>query len=1766
MVPSFPRPARASRPARRRPSRRPGRLAVEQFEGRLLMSGDVLTYHDDNGRTGQYLTETTLTPTNVNSGSFGKLFTDNLDGQVYAQPLFMANVAIAGQGTHNVVFVATEDDSLYALDADDNMAPLWQARFVDPSAGVTVPTNSDIAGSTIIPTIGITSTPVIDASTGTIYVVANVKVTSGGTSTIEQVLHAVDVTTGADRASTVILPTLPGTGAGNVNGQITYQAQYENQRSALLLDDGVIYVATASYGDNGPYQGWLVGYDATSLAQVNAFIVAPDYGQGGIWMSGSGPAADAQGNIYLTTGNGPFTAYQPGGIDYGQAYLKLSTAGGTLKVVDYFAPYDANALNNVDGDIGSSGVTLLPDIVDPATGLTHQEAVGGAKHGTLFLLDRNNLGGFNSAPGATSDPNILQEVPFTFIFSTPAYYNGQVYFDSPNDPITAFALNPDGTLNPVPASETANGFAIFGSSPSISADGASDGIVWANNGGILEAYDASNLANKLYSSDQAGSRDFLGNYVKFSVVTVADGKVYVGTSTGLVAFGLLSVPTTPPAGLSAVATSSTTATVSWSDTSPTASTDTVHVDASTDGGATFSPLGTSTPGARSFSATGLSPSTSYVFRATTFNGTGDSPPSNTATAATPSAAGEVNYLAGFAGEAGLVLVGNAQVSGTGLQLTDGGINEVAAAYTSTPVAVSSFLSQFHFQLTNPRGEGFTFIIQGNGPTSIGGGGGGLGSWIIPKSVAVKFDLANNSGEGSDTTGLFLNGVQPTIGSVVPTAGDLSLADGGINLFSGDVMNAFLTYDGATLQVTITDTVTGASATQSYAVNIPSVVGGPTAYVGFTAATDGSSATQTILDWSYSPGGLAPPAAPTALTAARPVPTEVDLSWVNNSPTAAAILVEESTDGVNFNQVASIPGSSTSYALTGLGASTPFTFRIRALSSGGDSPYSNSVTNPPIAPPLTPTNGAPSQLTATSVVLTWDDNATNETSYQILRKAGSGTYATIATLPANTTTYTDSGLSPNTTYSYHILAVNAAGNTDFTGVLITTPPPGIPQAPEGVRATAVIASEIDLSWIDTATAAYAVTGVVVEESTDGVNFTPIATLAPDANAYAVTGLAPSTTYTFGIAAENSIGDSDFSYTPSITTQGPTAPATLDYSGGFAGAAGLGLTNKAAVVGTRLRLTDGGLGEAASAFTTAPVGIASFSTRFTFQLTNAQADGFTFAIQGGAPNSIIWGGAGLGSWNMARSVAVKFDLYNNAGEGGDSTGLFLDGAYPNLGGVAPTSGDVDLTGTGIDLHAGDIMTAAITYDGATLTVTIADTKTGASASQSYAVDIPTIVGGPVGYVGFTAGTGGLGAVQDILGWTYTNALTPPPIPSAPTDLSAAVASAGEIDLSWIDTADDATAVLVEESTDGVNFNQVASLAPGATTYAVIGLAASTPYTFRVRAAGASGDSAYSNLATGTTAAPPIPSPPSGLSATVASTTEIDLSWSNTADDATAVLVEESTDGVNFNQVASLAPGATTYAVIGLAASTPYTFRVRAAGAAGDSDYSSTIAATTATPAPPSTLDYSGGFAGAAGLGLTNKAAVVGTRLRLTDGGLGEAASAFTTAPVGIASFSTRFTFQLTNAQADGFTFAIQGGAPNSIIWGGAGLGSWNMARSVAVKFDLYNNAGEGGDSTGLFLDGAYPNLGGVAPTSGDVDLTGTGIDLHAGDIMTAAITYDGATLTVTIADTKTGASASQSYAVDIPTIVGGPVGYVGFTAGTGGLGAVQDILGWTYTAQG
>jgi len=402
---------------------------------------DVLTHRNDNMRTGQNTSETILTASNVNSATFGKLFSLPTDGYVYAQPLYKSNVLIAGK-THNVLFVATEHDSVYAFDADGQSSlPLWQVSFINPSAGITTVPSSDIPDFSIDPEIGITGTPVIDPQSGTLYVVAKTK----ENGSYFQRLHALDITTGAEKfgGPVVIQASVLGTGDGNDgHGNIPFDPFHQNQRAALLLANGVVYIAFASYGDAKPYHGWVLGYNAATLQRVAVFNDTPNGSNGGIWQSGEGPSADASGNIFVISGNGTFDA-DVGGIDFGDSFLKLSTNGGGLTLVDFFTPFNQAFLNSNDLDLGSTGTLLLPD----QTGTAHPHLVLGAgKDGNAYLVDRDNMGHFRS----TDNSQIVQTIAISgSIYGTPASWQNNIYFLPHNDRLKAFQLS-GGCFPPPP--------------------------------------------------------------------------------------------------------------------------------------------------------------------------------------------------------------------------------------------------------------------------------------------------------------------------------------------------------------------------------------------------------------------------------------------------------------------------------------------------------------------------------------------------------------------------------------------------------------------------------------------------------------------------------------------------------------------------------------------------------------------------------------------------------------------------------------------------------------------------------------------------------------------------------------------------------------------------------------------------------------------------------------------------------------------------------------------------------------------------------------------------------------------------------------------------------------------------------------------------------------------------------------------------------------------------------------------------------------------
>jgi hypothetical protein len=532
----------------------------------------VLTYHNDNLRTGQNTMETVLNPTNVQIGKFGKLFTQSVDGDIYAQPLYLASVTIPSKGTHNVVFVATENDSVYAFDADSNRgsnaAPLWQANLIDAahgaSAGATATPADAVQDWTVGPWIGITATPAIDVNRSTMYVVTYSLENNGDVYR----LHAVDITTGNDSyhtcmAASVIISGCPSPTSVTWLGA-TFKAQYQLNRPGLLISNGIVYVAFGSHADNNASSthGWVMGFDEATLAPHGIFVTTPgncinSTCLGSLWMDGAGLASDSTGNIFASTGNGTFVE----GSDLADSVIKLAP---NLSLVDYFTPFNQDELSSKDLDLGSGGVLLLPD----QPGKYPHLLILAAKEGTIYVLNRDQMGQYCN--NCKSDTQIVQELqPPSGVGlgingdglgmrGMPSYWNNEVYFWASDETMKAFPLV-NGQLGGTP-STSPYAYSFPGANTSISSNGTSTGIVWSVETGpliyysstlphyrvdcvvpigppILEAYDALNISNRLYSSDNLRDNSNVNHAAKFAVPTVINGKVYVGSSGELIVYG-----------------------------------------------------------------------------------------------------------------------------------------------------------------------------------------------------------------------------------------------------------------------------------------------------------------------------------------------------------------------------------------------------------------------------------------------------------------------------------------------------------------------------------------------------------------------------------------------------------------------------------------------------------------------------------------------------------------------------------------------------------------------------------------------------------------------------------------------------------------------------------------------------------------------------------------------------------------------------------------------------------------------------------------------------------------------------------------------------------------------------------------------------------------------------------------------------------------------------------------------------------------------------
>jgi hypothetical protein len=935
-------------------------LIASTYPGPTRAQNNVLTQHNDIGRTGANTNETILTPSNVNATTFGKLFSHTVDGYVYAQPLYVSGLTM-GSGTaqsgttHNVFFIATENDSVYAFDADDNgggnASPLWQVSMIDSAHGAGSGENPvdyhDVSIGDIVPIIGITSTPVIDLSTNTMYVVA--KSTVADTTFIQR-LHALDITTGQEKfgGPATLSASVPGTGTGSSGGTLNWDPKWQNNRASLLLLNGIVYIAFGSHGDNGPWHGWIMAYNATSLRQTGVFCTSPN-GQGsGVWMGGSGLAADVPdpanhpyGRMFVPTGNGTYDATTPytAQMDYGDDHLRLDLTNGAITVQDAFTPSNQAALNGADEDVASGGIVLLPD--QTVGGHTRLLAQVG-KEGKIYLIDRDSMGGYD-----TSGDHAVQEISGQTggVWGMPAYWNNNLYFWGRNFTLTAFSLSA-GKISNTPTSQAADSILFPSATPSVSSSGNSNGIVWAlqadaapqSGQAVLRAYDATDVSNEIYNSAQNSTRDAAGQAVKFSVPTITNGRVYVGAARSVSVFGLLagSPPAATPAISPASQTFSGTVLVTITDSTsgasiyyttdgstPTASsliytgpisvntTQTISAVASAAGFVTsavaqqtyalqtqtlmptFAPPAGSYTTAQTVAISDATPNSKIYFTTdgttpipgagstqlytapisvgatTTINaiasatGFSSSPEASSTYTITLGTTG-INFSTGFSAAASaMTFNGNTTLDDTRLQLTSGVANQTSSAFYNTPLNIQTFTTDFTMQLSNPAAEGCTFTIQGNGPTALGPGGGGLGygpsaptnppspNAPFGNSVAVKFDFFSNVGEGPNSTGLYTNGASPTTPAI-------DLTPSGIDLHSGDTMSVHLQYDGTTLSMIISDAIANKTFTNSWPVDIPSLVGGGTAYVGFTAATGGQSSSQKIESWTFTSTVITPP--------------------------------------------------------------------------------------------------------------------------------------------------------------------------------------------------------------------------------------------------------------------------------------------------------------------------------------------------------------------------------------------------------------------------------------------------------------------------------------------------------------------------------------------------------------------------------------------------------------------------------------------------------------------------------------------------------------------------------------------------------------------------------------------------------------------------------------------------------------------------------------------------------------------------------------------
>ncbi len=1318
--------------------------ALALFRGQAASAQiNVTQYHYDSSSSGQNLGETILTPGNVNPTQFGKLFSVPVDGQVYTQPLYLSAVSTPS-GPHNVVYVGTTHDSVYALDADDG-GLLWQRSFINPAARIIPVPSADTSTTNIFPEVGIAGTPVIDydpgSGTGVLYVVAKTRETrtdgppvNGDVFHYVQKLYALDVGTGADRVAPKLIgdsgyrvdngsfvahdpanPCVPGTGDGTINGQSCFEGRRESQRMGLALRNGVVFVTWASHGDNGPYHGWVLGYNESDLSLAAKFNSAPNGGLAGFWEGGSAPVFDNDDNMYLAVGNGTFRTDPDGTVNYGNTVLKLSTTpdtNGVLPVLDFFTPFEQDTLNRFDIDQGSGGITVLPN----------GDLVQSGKRGKIYVMDPTNLGGYRHGTGCDQEPVLetcdgtLQFTPNGTVsggsFDTPAtFFDGNnifLYYGGNGDAIKEFMLDPSSSLLTLPpSSQSAEYFGFTGVTPTISANGTDGGIFWGLNVNgygppegaarpmVLFAYVAPGLGRPLYSSAMTSQRDQMGLGIKFNTPTVANGKVYVGTqgtcqgaiNCGAVeVFGLFPAAAfspEAPSGLSATAgapfPAPTSINLSWTNNAVDATSVVIERSLNgTDFGDPLNPLAQVGRNTTTFTDTTVLGSTKYYYRVKARNQLGDSPYSNIAGATT-------------------------HIAGSRLTVDDVFDSSVRVKWTNT--------ANDHYEVQRSS-DGSTFLVVGTVPANPSA------SFFTFTDTVGSFGTFFYRVRGFNAPSPdFPAGDSADSNTVTATIGPVSISHGSGFADHSDLMaNGHAVFTGTVVQ--LTDGNGGFQAASVFSTNVVAIRKFTTSFTiqqigdadGMTFVVQGNSAT--ALGGS---GGN--------LGYAGIIPNSVAIKFDLFNHGHGGYSTGQYVDG--HNPDAPGPGEA-NINLAGSCLDLHGTTQVDLSYDVGTKKLIETLTQGTCVITIDdyPLVDIPAHVKGDAAFVGFTAATGGETSNQIVQSW--------------TFTSDESGLPP--------------------------------RRPSNLQANIVPvdASHVSISLARKANNAYTATGYRLDRSSNGgpfaqiggdlpanqTSFTDANLLAPGQYAYRVRS--------FNAASESANSPSDAGLCVPLTAGG------VDHSGGFACNGDLDTNGTAQYAGiaspplTVVRLTTSGSFQAGSIFTGTKYDITKFHTTFVFRMHDpVDSDGMCFVVQGTDPFQLGQAGGPLGYGGINHSLCVKFDVFDNAGEGPNSTGIFFDGRQPTVP-AAPDLPDevVDLRGTTIDLHSQHRFQVDLAYDGTTLTETITDLDAGTAPftkiynGHGFPLNLVSHVGGNTAYLGFTAGTGGGVTTADVQTWTFQN----------------------------------------------------------------------------------------------------------------------------------------------------------------------------------------------------------------------------------------------------------------------------------------------------------------------------------------------------------------------------------------------------------------------------